>query len=143
MLPDVVGMVTQATSSPAAIHARKEIAELGEFVSNSATSAPAFERGIIAYTKNVCELDVRFLEQIREEICDGYDAFMRVAEIVRSYPSKEKQVSDVAVFREVIDIDLVAGSPQSFWRVNVILATHCGTCREFLCRPRSSIALSP
>lgn len=91
-LPDIIGIVTHATSSPAAIQARKEIAELGEFVSNSARSAPAFERGIIAYTRNVCELDVRFLEQTREEICNGYDAFMRVAEIIREYPTKDKQV---------------------------------------------------
>lgn len=44
-LPDVMGRVTNATSSPSAIAARKEIAELGEFVTNSATAAPAFEQG--------------------------------------------------------------------------------------------------
>jgi hypothetical protein len=92
LLPDVIGTVTQASSSPAAITARKEIAELGEFVTNSATAAPAFQRGIIAYTRNVCELDVRFLEQIREEVCEGYDVFLRVAEVIRNYPNKEKQV---------------------------------------------------
>ncbi|PVF96909.1 hypothetical protein CPB86DRAFT_708145 [Serendipita vermifera] len=91
LLPDVIGIVTQAASSPAAIAARKEIAELGEFVTNSATTAPAFQRGIIGYTRSVCDLDVRFLEQIREELCEGYDVFMRVAEVVKNYPNKEKQ----------------------------------------------------
>jgi hypothetical protein len=97
LLPDVVGIVTQAASSPAAIAARKEIAELGEFVTNSATTAPAFQRGIIGYTRGVCELDVRFLEQIREELCEGYDVFMRVADVVKNYPNKEKQVRLVIV----------------------------------------------
>lgn len=91
-LPDVVGTITNATSCPAARQARKEIAELGEFVTNAATAAPAFEQGIIAYTRLVCELDVKFLEQIRDEICEGYDAFMRVAEVVKQYPHKESQV---------------------------------------------------
>ncbi|CCA74881.1 related to nitric-oxide synthase, salivary gland [Serendipita indica DSM 11827] len=91
LLPDIVGTITQAGSSPAAVAARKEVAELGEFVSNSATSAPAFQHGIIAYTRNICELDVRFIEQIREELCQGYDVFLRVAEVVQAYPSKEKQ----------------------------------------------------
>ena len=92
LLPDVVGTITRAGSSPAAVAARKEVAELGEFVSSSATSAPTFQHGIIAYTRSICELDVRFLEQIREELCKGYDVFLRVAEVVRAYPSKEKQV---------------------------------------------------
>ncbi|KAI3609884.1 sulfite reductase flavoprotein alpha-component [Moniliophthora roreri] len=91
LLPDVVGIITHATSSPAAIHARKEIAELGEFVSNAATSAPAFERGIITYTRNVLDLDVQFLEYIREDICSGYEAFIRVGEVIKRYPTKEKQ----------------------------------------------------
>lgn len=54
--------------------------------------------GIIAYTHSVCELDVKFLENIRDEICEGYDAFMRVAEVVKRYPSKEKQVSHPLVW---------------------------------------------
>ncbi|KAG8823264.1 hypothetical protein FRC17_009376 [Serendipita sp. 399] len=91
LLPDVIGIVMQAASSPAAVIARKEIAELGEFVTNSATSAPAFQRGIIDYTRGICELDIRFLEQIWEELCEGYDVFMQVAEVIQNYPTKEKQ----------------------------------------------------
>ena len=92
LLPDIIGTITHATASPAAIAARREIAEVGEFVSNSATSAPSFERGLINYTRTVCELDVKFLEQVRTEVCDGYDTFMRVAEVVKNYPAKERQV---------------------------------------------------
>jgi hypothetical protein len=55
-LPDVIGTVTNATSSPAALAARKEIAELGEFVTNSAAAAPAFEQG-----KNEVHLNVWIL----------------------------------------------------------------------------------
>lgn len=95
LLPDIVGTITHATSSPAAIAARREIAEIGEFVTNSANAAPSFERGLIEYSRAVCELDVRFLEQVREELCEGYDAFMRVAEVIRNHPSKERQVCAV------------------------------------------------
>ncbi|KAF8650910.1 hypothetical protein AX16_005035 [Volvariella volvacea WC 439] len=91
LLPDIVGIITQATSGPAAIKARREIAEIGEFVTNSATSAPSFERGLIDYTRNVCELDVRFLEQVREEICVGYDSFMSVANVLQSYQSSDSE----------------------------------------------------
>ena len=67
--------------------------ELGEFVSNAATSASAFEHGIINYTRNVLDLDVQFLEYVREDICNGYDAFLRVRDVLKMYPNKEKQVS--------------------------------------------------
>ncbi|KAK1218358.1 hypothetical protein PQX77_018956 [Marasmius sp. AFHP31] len=90
-LPDVIGIVTHASSSPSAVQARKEIAELGEFVSNAATSVSAFEKGIIGYTRNVLELDVRFLEYVREDVCGGYDTFLKVAEVLKKYPGKEKQ----------------------------------------------------
>lgn len=71
--------------------ARKTVGEIGEFVGNSST-AQAFENGIIAYAQAAIELDVQLLERVRDEICSGLDAFDRIAEVVKSYPGKEKQV---------------------------------------------------
>lgn len=90
-IPDIIGTITHANSSSAAIAARKSIAEVGEFIGASAT-AQAFETGIVTFAHAVTELDVQFLEHIRTEIGDGLDAFERVAEVIRSYPSREKQV---------------------------------------------------
>jgi len=69
-----MGIVARAQCSPAATAAQKEIAQVGEYVCDSST-AQAFERGIIQYAQAVMELDVRFLEQVREEICTGMDGF--------------------------------------------------------------------
>ncbi|CUA66574.1 Nitrate reductase [NADPH] [Rhizoctonia solani] len=89
-VPDLMGAITRAHSSIASVTARKTIAEIGEFVGNSA-SAQAFENGIIAYAHAAIELDLQLLERVRDEICAGLDAFDRVAEVVKSYPGKEKQ----------------------------------------------------
>jgi hypothetical protein len=91
-LPDLMGNISRAHSSPASLAARKTIAEIGEFVGNSNT-AQAFENGIIGYAQAAIELDVQLLERVRDEICSGLDAFDRVADVVKSYPGKEKQVS--------------------------------------------------
>ncbi|KAF8536061.1 hypothetical protein BDD12DRAFT_935731 [Trichophaea hybrida] len=73
-LPDIMGIVARAQSSPAATAAQKEIAQVGEYVCDSST-AQAFERSIIQYAQAVTELDVRFLEQVREDICTGINGF--------------------------------------------------------------------
>jgi hypothetical protein len=73
-LPDVMGIVARAQSSPSSTAAQKEVAQVGEYVCDSST-AQSFERGIIQYAQAVTELDVRFLEQVREEICIGMDGF--------------------------------------------------------------------
>ncbi|CAE6397648.1 unnamed protein product, partial [Rhizoctonia solani] len=89
-LPDLMGTINRAHSSSASFTARKTIAEIGEFVGNSA-SAQAFENGIIAYAHAAIELDLQLLERVRDEICAGLDVFDRVAEVVKSYPGKERQ----------------------------------------------------
>ncbi|CAE6413301.1 unnamed protein product [Rhizoctonia solani] len=89
-LPDLMGTITRAHSSLASVTARKTIAEIGEFVGNS-VGAQAFEKGIIGYAHAAIELDIQLLERVRDEICAGLDAFDRVAEVVKSYPGKEKQ----------------------------------------------------
>jgi hypothetical protein len=77
-LPDVVGTVTRAQSSPASLSAAKEIAQIGQFICNS-QSAQFHEKGIIHYAQAVTELDIDFLEQVRKEVCLGLDTFMSAA----------------------------------------------------------------
>ncbi|CAE6432523.1 unnamed protein product [Rhizoctonia solani] len=89
-VPDLMGTITRAHSSMASVTARKTIAEIGEFVGNSA-NAQAFENGIIGYAHAAVELDLQLLERVRDEICAGLEAFDRVAEVVKSYPGKERQ----------------------------------------------------
>ncbi|KAI9009567.1 hypothetical protein BC832DRAFT_538662 [Gaertneriomyces semiglobifer] len=77
MVPDIVGNVSRALSSPPAVRTRNAIAQVGEFVEDTG-SALAFEKGIISYAKSVTEIDIQFLEKIRGEICNGMDVFYKI-----------------------------------------------------------------
>lgn len=87
--PDVMGIISRAQSSQSATRAQKEIAQIGDMVCNSG-AAQSIERSLIRYAQSVTELDVRFLEQIREEICTGMDGFDLVASMRNA--KMEKQV---------------------------------------------------
>ena len=88
-LPDVMGIVARAQSSAASTTAQREIAQVGEYVCDSST-AQSFERGIIQYAQAVTELDVRFLEQVREEICAGMDGFDLVMSMKGAVSEKQR-----------------------------------------------------
>lgn len=68
----------------------REISEVGQFVCNSSKSARFHENGILRYAQTVTELDVSFLEQVRDEIALGMDAFDMVAAM--DEPTSVKQV---------------------------------------------------
>ena len=87
---DIMGAVARAHASPAASIATKEIAEIGDFVCNSG-NAQAFEKGLLKYAQAVTELDVQFLENVREEICSGVDAFCSIGSM-KMNARMEKQV---------------------------------------------------
>jgi hypothetical protein len=57
----------------------REISAVGQFVSNNARTAHFHENGILKYAQRVTELDITFLEQIRDEVAEGIDAFYLVA----------------------------------------------------------------
>ncbi|KAF8471890.1 hypothetical protein BDZ91DRAFT_716758 [Kalaharituber pfeilii] len=95
-LPDVMGMVARAQSSPASSSAQREIAQIGEYVCDS-TSAQSLERSIIQYAQAVTELDVRFLEQVREEICTGMDAF-ELAMSMKGAAAEKQRMFKLAAF---------------------------------------------
>jgi hypothetical protein len=78
-LPDVVGTITRAQAGFDAAKAMREISAVGQFVSNNARAAHFHENGILKHAQRVTELDIAFLEQIRDEVAQGIDAFYLVA----------------------------------------------------------------
>lgn len=86
---DVIGTITRAQASSDSATAANEIAQIGQFVCNS-QNAQFQENGILRYSQAVTELDVQFLEEIREDICLGMDAF-GVVETMDSGSGLDKQ----------------------------------------------------
>jgi cytochrome b involved in lipid metabolism len=78
-LPDGVGTITRAQAGSDAAKAMREILAVGQFVSNNARTAHFHENGILKYAQRVTELDITFLEQIRDEVAEGINAFYLVA----------------------------------------------------------------
>lgn len=73
-LPDILGAISRAKTSPSAVATSKEIALVGQLVCDG-ESARFQERGIIDYANKSVQLDIELLEDIREEACRGMDAF--------------------------------------------------------------------
>ncbi|CAI4219731.1 unnamed protein product [Parascedosporium putredinis] len=73
-LPDILGAIARAKTSPDAVATSKEIALVGQFICDS-ESARFQERGIMDYAGKSVQLDIELLEDIREEACHGMDAF--------------------------------------------------------------------
>lgn len=90
-LPDIIGSITRAQSSQDSAKAMQEISHVGQFVSNNSKSARFHENGILRYAQTVTELDVSFLEQIRDEAGQGIDAFDMIA--MMDEPPASKQVN--------------------------------------------------
>ena len=67
-LPDVITAITQAQQSSAAYKAMNEVAGIGELVCNSGGASDG-EFGLLTFASAATELDMKLLEQVREEIC--------------------------------------------------------------------------
>lgn len=89
-LPDIVGTITRAHSSPHATKSMQEVSHIGQFVSNNSKSARFHENAIIRYAQAATELDVGFLEHIRDEVGKGMDAFEMIAAL--DEPTASKQI---------------------------------------------------
>ena len=74
MLTGITESVTRVQTSKSAMKARDDIASIGEMVC-SRCEAMNVEFGLIEYAAKVTQLDERFLEDLREDICNGLDAF--------------------------------------------------------------------
>lgn len=67
----------------------REISELGQFVSNNSKSARFHENGILKYARTVTELDIKFLEHVRDEAAQGIDAFDIITSMDEGIISKQ------------------------------------------------------
>ncbi|KAK3947148.1 hypothetical protein QBC32DRAFT_401772 [Pseudoneurospora amorphoporcata] len=73
-LPDVLGTIARAKTSPDAVATSHEVTFIGQFVGDN-NGARFAERGIMNYAAKSVELDIELLEDIHEETCLGMDAF--------------------------------------------------------------------
>ncbi|KAK3381069.1 hypothetical protein B0H63DRAFT_415824 [Podospora didyma] len=74
-LPDVLGMISRAKTSPDAVATSQEVALVGQYVCDKGSNVRFAERGIFSYAAKSVELDIELLEDIREEACHGMDSF--------------------------------------------------------------------
>jgi sulfite reductase alpha subunit-like flavoprotein len=100
-LPDVVGTITRAQAGPDAAKAMREISAFGQFVSNNARAAHFHENGILKYAQKVTELDITFLEQVRDEVAQGMDAFDLVASL--GEPTGSKQIKLASYLLSILE----------------------------------------
>ena len=89
-LPEVISFVARAQSSPAATKTMNDIARIGKIVCNGGECLKC-PRQLLRYATSVTELDVRLLEQIKEDLCKGMDAFDTV-ELTEPISSTEARV---------------------------------------------------
>ncbi|KAI0423459.1 cytochrome b5-like Heme/Steroid binding domain-containing protein [Xylaria sp. FL1042] len=78
-VPDILGAVARAKTSIDAITCTKELAFIGQLVSDTEGSLRFQDRGVFAYASKSVELDIELLEDLRQEACNGMDAFDNVA----------------------------------------------------------------
>ncbi|KAK4228683.1 alpha subunit of putative sulfite reductase [Podospora fimiseda] len=95
-LPDVLGIVARAKTSPEAVVTSQEVALVGQFVCDSSSNVRFAERGIFNYAAKSVELDIELLEDIREEACHGMDAFESV--MAMEAGSDEQRLTVLASF---------------------------------------------
>ncbi|KAK3938520.1 sulfite reductase [NADPH] flavoprotein alpha-component [Diplogelasinospora grovesii] len=74
-LPDILGIIARAKTSPDALATSQEVALVGQFVCDGSGNVRFAERGIFHYAAKCVELDIELLEDMREEACHGMDAF--------------------------------------------------------------------
>ncbi|KAI1745101.1 cytochrome b5-like Heme/Steroid binding domain-containing protein [Xylaria scruposa] len=78
-VPDILGTVARAKTSADAITCTRELALVGQLVSDTDSSLRFQDRGVFAYASKSVELDIELLEDLRQEACNGMDAFDSIA----------------------------------------------------------------
>jgi cytochrome b involved in lipid metabolism len=94
-LPDVLGIIVRAKSSPDAMTTSNEVSQIGQFTCDS-EAARFHKRGILEYAKNSVHLDMELLEGIREEAWRGIDAFDTVMSL--DAPSDTQRLTALSTF---------------------------------------------
>ncbi|KAI0912553.1 cytochrome b5-like Heme/Steroid binding domain-containing protein [Ustulina deusta] len=88
-VPDILGAVARAKTSTDAITCTRELDLVGQLVSDTDGSLRFQDRGIFAYASRSVELDIELLEDLRQEACNGMDAFDNIG---ASYSSLDGMV---------------------------------------------------
>ncbi|TGJ83856.1 hypothetical protein E0Z10_g4911 [Xylaria hypoxylon] len=78
-VPDILGAIARAKTSIDAVTCTKELALVGQLVSDVDSSLRFQDRGVFAYASKSVELDIELLEDLRQEACTGMDAFDNIA----------------------------------------------------------------
>ena len=73
-LPDVLGTVARANESPASATVAREVAQIGKWVCSS-HEVQYHERSLLRYAQAVTQIDLAFLESIRDYCATGLEAF--------------------------------------------------------------------
>jgi len=87
-LPDILGIVTRAQTSPAYASIAREVAQIGKWVCNS-HEVQYHEKSLLRYAKAVIQIDLAFLESIRDNLSIGLEAFDTIG---KRAAEDEKQV---------------------------------------------------
>ncbi|KAI0110397.1 cytochrome b5-like Heme/Steroid binding domain-containing protein [Nemania sp. FL0031] len=78
-VPDILGAIARAKTSLDAVTCTKELALIGQLVLDKESSLRFQDRGVFAYASKSVELDIELLEDLRQEACNGMDAFDNIA----------------------------------------------------------------
>jgi hypothetical protein len=73
-LPDVLGTVERAQTSSACASIAREVAQIGKWVCNS-HEVQFYEKSLLRYANAVTEIDLAFLESIRDNCATGLETF--------------------------------------------------------------------
>ncbi|KAJ9414201.1 hypothetical protein QL093DRAFT_2467257 [Fusarium oxysporum] len=95
-LPDILGTIARAKSGSDAVRSAKEISALGDFVCDPSSELRFQERGVLDFTAKCVQLDIELLEDLRQEACNGMDAFESIATVLDSFDGSNSDSTPVA-----------------------------------------------
>ncbi|EXK79177.1 hypothetical protein FOQG_16196 [Fusarium oxysporum f. sp. raphani 54005] len=96
-LPDILGTIARAKTNQDAVLSTKEISALGDFVCDPTSELRFQERGVFSYAKKCVQLDIELLEDLRQEACNGMNAFETIAPALDSFTDSDTDVMPLAV----------------------------------------------
>ncbi|KAF4437279.1 hypothetical protein F53441_13087 [Fusarium austroafricanum] len=101
-LPDILGTVSRAKASPDADFRKEELSALGDCIYDASSRERLQERGVVFYVQKCAQLDIELLEHVRQEACNGMDAFESIDTVLDSLssvsPDSETPVAALSLF---------------------------------------------
>ncbi|KAF9773956.1 hypothetical protein IL306_008129, partial [Fusarium sp. DS 682] len=101
-LPDILGTIARAKSGVDAVRSAKEISALGDFICDPSSDLRFQERGILDFTAKCVQLDIELLEDLRQEACNGMDAFESIASVISSFDGPNTDSTPVAALSSTL-----------------------------------------